>query len=288
MKLGLISKYKVERETNLGYTISDETGEYFLHHNECNHQHFKDGDIVEAFLYTDKQQRVAATCFMPYITLEKAALCEVVNKTHTGCYVNIGISRDLLLSSDDLPPALMPNVGDKVLCKVRIHNNKLYIKLLSKNDILSLQDNFKLNVKDKVNGYVYRVTESGVNFFDSHYNIIFVHKSNLKHPYRVGEYIEGRIIYVNENNINEYTATTIEQKELILEDDKNKILEYLDTHFGIMQITEQSDALVIDKVFKMSKSAFKRALGSLYKDRKINIEEKRIVSTKFIKWSNKD
>ena len=53
MKLGLISKYKVERETNLGYTISDETGEYFLHHNECNKQSFKDGQIIEAFLYTD-------------------------------------------------------------------------------------------------------------------------------------------------------------------------------------------------------------------------------------------
>ena len=55
MKLGLISKYKVERETHLGYTISDESGEYFLHHNECNHQKFKEGDIVEAFLYTDTQ-----------------------------------------------------------------------------------------------------------------------------------------------------------------------------------------------------------------------------------------
>ena len=286
MKLGLISKYKVERETNLGYTISDETGEYFLHHNECNKQSFKDGQIIEAFLYTDKQRRVAATCFMPYITLEKGGLCEVVNRTETGAYINIGISRDLLLSSDDLPRKLMPKIGDKVACKIRIKNNNLYIKLLAKPNILELQDNTPLELKQKVNGYVYRVTEEGLNFIDEHYNIIFVHKSNLKQEYRVGQFIEGRIININQNYPNEYTATTIEQKELVLEDDKKTVMEYIDTHFGVIPFSENTEPEIIERVFKMSKAAFKRAIGSLYKEKKIIIEENRIVSSKMINWAN--
>lgn len=286
MKLGLVSKYTVERETNLGYMISDESGEYFLHHNECNHQHFKEGDVIDAFLYSDKQHRIAATCFMPYITIDKPALCEVVNRTETGAYVNIGISRDLLLSSDDLPRKQMPKIGDKVLCKVRIKNNNLYIKLLNKPGIEELQDNTELKVKDKVNGYVYRITDAGLNFFDEHYNIIFVHKNNLKKEYRVGEYIEARIINVSEEFKNEYSATTIEQKELVLEDDKNTIMEYIDTHFGVIPFSENSDPAVIERVFKMSKAAFKRAIGSLYKDRLIVIEENRITSAKLMKWSD--
>ena len=283
MKLGLISKYKVERETKLGYTISDDEGEYFLHHNECNHQRFNEGDIIEAFLYSDKQKRIAATCFMPYITTQKGGLCEVVNKTETGAYVNIGISRDLLLSSDDLPRKLMPNIGDKVLCKVRIKNNCLYIKLLTKNDIELMQTNVKLKNKDKVNGYVYRVTDDGVNFVDENYNIIFVHKSNLKKNYRVGEYIEARIINDSRSDENEYSATTIEQKELVLEDDKNTILNYLENHFGVIPFSENTDPIIIERVFKMSKSAYKRALGSLYKDKLILIEENRIILTKYLK-----
>lgn len=286
MKLGLISKYVVVRETNLGYTISDESGEYFLHHNECNRQKFKDGQIIEAFLYTDKQRRIAATCYIPYITIEQGGLCEVVNRTETGAYINIGISRDLLLSSDDLPKKIMPRIGDKVLCKIRIKNNNLYIKLLSKQNIEEMQDNTPLNVKDKVNGYVYRVTEDGVNFVDEHFNIIFVHKNNLKKDYRVGEYIEGRIININVNFKNEYSATTIEQKELVLEDDKKTIMEYIETHFGVIPFSENTDAEIIERVFKMSKSAFKRAIGSLYKDRLIIIEETRIISSKLINWSN--
>lgn len=283
MKLGLVSKYKVERETKLGYTISDDGGEFFLHHNECNHQKFYDGQIIEAFLYSDKQHRIAATCFMPYITIEKGGLCQVVNKTETGAYVNIGISRDLLLSSDDLPKKIMPNIGDKVLCKIRIKNNSLYIKLLTKNDIIGMQTNVKLNNKDKVNGYVYRVTDDGVNFVDENYNIIFVHSSNLKKNYRVGEFIEGRIINDSRASDNEYSATTIEQKELVLEDDKNTIMNYLENHFGVIPFSENTDPNTIERVFKMSKSAFKRALGSLYKDKKILIEDTRIVSTKYLK-----
>ena len=286
MKLGLISKYVVDRETKLGYTITDESGEYFLHHNECNHQRFKEGQTIEAFLYTDKQRRIAATCFMPYITIEQGGLCEVVNRTETGAYVNIGISRDLLLSCDDLPKRIMPKIGDKVLCKIRIKNNNLYIKLLSKQDIEKMQDNTILEVKQKVNGYVYRVTEDGLNFVDEHFNIIFVHKNNLKQDYRVGQFIEGRIINVNANFQNEYSATTIEQKELVLEDDKNTIMEYIETHFGVIPFSENTDPEIIERVFKMSKSAFKRAIGSLYKDRLIIIEENRIISSKLINWSN--
>lgn len=286
MKLGLISKYKVERETNLGYTISDESGEYFLHHNECNHQHFREGQVIEAFLYTDKQRRVAATCYMPYITIEKGGLCEVVNRTETGAYVNIGISRDLLLSSDDLPKKLMPKIGDKVACKIRIKNNNLYIKLLTKPNIIELQDNTLLELKQKVNGHVYRVTEEGLNFIDEHYNIIFVHKSNLKKDYRIGEFIEGRIININTNYENEYTATTVEQKELVLEDDKKTIMDYIETHFGVIPFSENTEPEVIERVFKMSKSAFKRAIGSLYKEKLIIIEENRIISSKMINWAS--
>ena len=146
-----------------------------------------------------------------------------------------------------------------------------------------MQTNIKLKNKDKVNGYVYRITDDGLNFVDENYNIIFVHSSNLKKNYRVGEYIEARIINDTRASENEYSATTIEQKELVLEDDKNFILNYLDNHFGVIPFSENTDPNTIERVFKMSKSAFKRAIGSLYKEKKIIIEDTRILLTKYLK-----
>ena len=82
-----------------------------------------------------------------------------------------------------------------IICLVNI----IELNEINKPNIIELQDNTLLELKQKVNGYVYRVTEEGLNFIDEHYNIIFVHKSNTKKDYRVGEYIEGRIININEN-----------------------------------------------------------------------------------------
>ena len=62
-------------------------------------------------------------------------------------------------------------------------------------------------------------------------------------------------------------------------------MEYIDTHFGVIPFSENTDPEIIERVFKMSKSAFKRAIGSLYKDKLIIIEEERIISSKMINWS---
>ena len=126
MKLGLVWTYEVVRETKLGYTICDDEGEYFLHHNECMGNYFKEKDKLKAFLYCDKMKRIAATCAIPKITIEKGAMCQVVNRTNTGAYINIGISRDILLSSDDLPEKLMPQTNDFVCCKLKYYQKQKF------------------------------------------------------------------------------------------------------------------------------------------------------------------
>ena len=147
MKLGLISKYEVVRETDLGYILKDieeNDSEYFLHRNESNYQKLKPGDLVDAFLYVDKQKRVAATLYKPLITLNQGGLCTCVSVTSSGAYFNIGISKDILLSSDDYSSLERVMVGDKLPCKLRLRgNNSIYIKLLNKEQILELNDGYK-------------------------------------------------------------------------------------------------------------------------------------------------
>lgn len=285
--LGRYGKFKVDRETQLGYIIKDsDECEYFLHHNECNRQSFKKGDILTAFIYADKKRRIAATCKTPTITLDKAGLCPVVEKTNAGCFVSCGLSKDLLLSADDLPPKLMPEIGDMVFCKMRIQKNNLYIKLLAKDALETLQDDFELKPKENVKGYVYRVTPDGVNFFDEHYNIIFVHKTRLDKDYRIGEKIEARIIAKEPDFKCEYKGTVVLDDFEILKQDKEKIMTYLKDNFGVMNYNDKTEPRIIEKVFKMSKLAFKKALGSLYKEKKIIFKDEKIVSRELFSWSN--
>ncbi len=281
MKLGLISTYVVKRETQLGYMIADESGEYFLHHNECAGHVLKDGEKVDAFLYVDKMKRIAATLFLPRITVSKGGLCEVVNVGSFGVFVHIGISRDILLSNDDLQENRWPKVGDKVACCLRTRANNLFIKLLNKQEILAIHTGEELEIGQTIQAYVYRIVEQGINLVDKDYNIIFIYHTNLRKSYRLGELVECKII--SKNALNDYSATVIQQKEIMRFDDSDTILEYLNNHNGVMNFTDQTSPEILMKFFKMSKSSFKRAIGKLYKEEKIIIEEKKIILKDYMK-----
>lgn len=276
--LGEISKYKVIRETDLGYMLekvdSVDENQYFLHRNETNYMALKEDEIVDCFLYVDKQKRFALTCYIPKCTVSKGALVECVSTTSQGAYFNIGISKDMLMSSDDYRVDERPLKGDFLPIKLRLRGNSIFAKLLNKEQILELHDGFKYEVNDKTFGYVYRITKDGVNLVDEHYNIIFVHRNNLRKKHRLGEKLECTITGINELD---YYATTILSKEHMISEDSEFVLNYLKEHHGVMAYTEETDPLIIDRVFHMSKLAYKRALGKLYKDGLIIIEKNRII-----------
>lgn len=277
MSLGIINTYKVLRETDIGYIIYNEYDEYFLHYNECNKRKLSVGEEVEAFVYLDKKNRLAATLFSPKITLDKSDFCEVVETSEAGVFVDIGISKDILLSQDDLPldKSKWPIVGDKVCSVLKIKNMKLLIKMLTKDDMLKHQKpENKLSINSKVEAYVYRITNKGINLIDLNYNVIFVYYKNMRKNYRIGEKVEVTIIHINQDD---YTGTLIDQKELMIDYDAEIILKYLQQHNGVMNYTSKTSAEIIYKVFNMSKLSFKRALGRLYKQKKVLLKEDKTI-----------
>ncbi|HPL55142.1 MAG TPA: S1-like domain-containing RNA-binding protein [Bacilli bacterium] len=279
MSIGKTEKYRVDRETKLGYilTKANDDEEYFLHHNECQGQKLFPGDYVHAFLYVDKKNRVAATLLKPMIDMNYPGLVEVVGiNDNLGVFMNIGISKDILLSKDDLPLKrnLWPRIGDKIISILRTKNNKLIIKIANKEQILSAKKEEVLSENGKFTAYVYRITPDGINVVTEGMNIVFIYRTNMRREYRLGEKIEVRIIKKNEED---YSGTLIENKEFQIKDDRKIILEYLRNNNGVMLITENSSPELINRLFKMSKAAFKKALGNLYRDHIIEIEEDKII-----------
>ena len=277
MSLGHIDKYKVIRETQLGYMLEKDNQEYFLHHNECNGKFPQIDDEIEAFIYIDKKGREAATLFPPKITIDNMGIGEVVAVNNdSGLFVNIGISKDILLSKDDLPlnRRIWPVVGDKVFAIMKIRSKKLVLKLASKNDILHKRCDVNYAEGEKVDAYVYRITDDGINLVTEDYQVIFVYKNNYRGVYHLGQKVNAKII---KKNFEDYSATLIEQKELQIQDDKEIILQYLKDNNGVMMITENSSPELISHVLHMSKSAFKKALGGLLKNNLIEIEEDKII-----------
>lgn len=277
-KLGRLHKFKVVRETQIGYMLTlNGEDEYFLHKNESNFQHLHPGDEVVGFLYSDKKSRIAVTLITPNVTCDKSGFAEVIEVNYQlGAFLDIGISKDILLSKDDLPIDYKewPEVGSVLLVVLRVKGDRLVAKMLNKYEILDMNLHFDLPIGDKVPGYVYRITEDGVNIVTKTFDVIFVYKSLTKKSYRLGEKVEVRIL---RKNTDDYMGSLVDSKEEIIEENSKKILKYLEENNGVMTITDKTEPTVIYKVFKISKKAFKDALGALYKQNLIEFHDDKVI-----------
>ena len=278
LNIGEINKFIVKRETDISYTLSpddDELTTYvFLHFNQATRK-LEPGEKIDAFLYYDGKKRLCATMESPLITTHKFGFVEVVSTLDkVGVFVNIGISKDILLSKDFLPTNYRnwPKAGDIVPCILIEKQKRIVTRPITPSDIQIKPAN--LNVGTTVSGRVVKVSTDGVSICTPLYQFIFLHKSHIRKDYRLGEEITCKIININEKG--NYHASTIEQKEYSRLSDSEMILNYLKNMGGILPLGNASTPEEIAKYFKMSKSAFKRAVGALYKERLIKIEDFKI------------
>ena len=274
LKIGNIDKYKVVKETDIAYTLhsldEEETTDIFLHFNQTK-KRLNIDQIVEAFLYYDQKKRLCATTEVPYITTTKAAFCEVIEKHGSmGVFLNMGIAKDILLSSDFLPKntALWPQVGEMVPVIVKIKTDQLVARMINNTDV---KETKKLETGSKVDATIYRISNEGISLCTNDFNQIFVHRSLLRDKYRLGQTINVKIININEKG--NYNGTLIANKEIVRLDDSEMILRYLKMHGGSLPLSDKSSPEDISKYFPLSKSAFKRAIGNLYKQQLITIKD---------------
>lgn len=272
LEYGEMNRLSVLKETDISYTLTNGTETVFLHFNQTPNP-LKIGQKVDAFLYFDQKKRLCATLEKPVITKNKPGFVEVVNVVEAGVFVNIGIQKDILVSNDYLPSnkKAWPVVGDKIPCIIRVKTNQLVARPIDTTDHFYKE---LLNVNDKVKGTVVSVNNNGILVATDAFQVVFINKNLIRKDVKIGEELEVKVIEVN-NSI--MYGSTILQKELSRLSDSDMILNYLKQLGGMVPLGNMSDPDDIYKVFHMSKGAFKRACGHLYKNKLIKIEDYRIL-----------
>lgn len=276
IKLGVYNDLVVLRLSDLGYMLAEKENdidEVLLHFSQAKEEH-KPGDKVHVFIYADKKDRPTATEEEVYATLDKSGIAEVVDViANVGVFVNINTPKDVLLSSDYLPydKNIWPQKGDKVLVHLKQNHQALTAKPLNRFDLIGLHKNVSYLEGEIVKGYVYRVNDAGVSVFTMDYMHVFVPTKLTRKKYRMGEEVSVHITKSLDSK--EYYGSLIGQKEEMIDPDKELILKYLDEHNGVMPLAAKSSSEEVYNVLKLSRKAFKRALGGLYKEKKITFNE---------------
>ncbi len=274
LKLGDYNTLTVLRETPYSYILTNGEDEVFLHKKQTIGT-LNVADDVDVFLYYDNQKRVTATMHKPILDQDTPNFAKVVGvHRKLGVFLDMGLRKDLLLSIDDLPPLLeeWPQEGDEIFVKIKVSANQLTAKRINRFEIQDyLTPEEPLKEGDEVEGIKTYQAEEGAVFITKEGHRMFVYGKHMRKKYRLGE-TATMTITIDKGDYH-YNATMIEQKELMLEDDAMRILKYLEEHDGVMAFTDKSSPKAIKDTFHMSKSAFKRALGTLYKARKVDLEK---------------
>lgn len=227
-------------------------------------------DKVCAVIYHDRNQVLRASIDFPY-EIGSIHSLKAVDIDKKGVYFEIDNNHNIFLPFNERTYKILMEMTYPVAFK---EDRNAYVYLTSKiRDLLSNDHSYKEN--DEVSGRIYSINKSIGAFiaiddkYDSLLRIV-----ELRGVHIEGELIEARVKEVKDDGKLELSLR--QRAYLQMDDDSDKILDYLYDNDGIAYLSDKSSPDKIYRVFNMSKSAFKRAIGRLYKNNDIIIFKDRI------------
>lgn len=275
MKSGQVVTLTVLEEGGSRYTLTNGDVELPLNKSDVLEE-LTIGDTVKVFLYTDRRGELQATTAIPTITEADYGWARVLKVTKEGAFCDIGTSREVLVRAEDLPAFqdVWPQAGDHLYMTLRTdRNGDLFGRLITEEKVTemyegALEDAFNKNIVARP----YRLLPVGSFLLgvDNPYRI-FIHESEMTAEPRLGQDVQVRIIDVKEDG--SLNGSLLPRKHERLGADAEKIFAYLESVGGKMPFGDKSAPEEIQEMFGMSKGAFKRALGTLMKARKVTQQD---------------
>lgn len=236
------------------------------------------GDPVEVFLYKDSSDRMIATTREPKLTLGRLAVLEVVDVGRIGAFLDWGLEKDLLLPFKEQTAKV--EKGDRCLVSLYIDKSGRLCATMKVYPLLQTDSPYKKD--DTVHGTVYEVSrEFGVFVaVDNKYSALIPRREVYGRMYP-GQEIEARVAAVKADGKLDLSIRHRIPEQM--DDDARKIVERMNKNGGELPFTDKADPELIRDELGMSKAAFKRAVGRLLKQGKINIGDAKITLQSHVK-----
>lgn len=265
-----VAALKVVRKSEFGAFLDAGTGKTsddILLHKAQQTAEVSIGESVKVFLYLDPHRRLTASMRVPKMREGQIARLKIINVTGDGAFVDVGAERGIFMPFAEMHGR--PKVGEIVWAKLYTDKSgRLAVSMKVSDEIRRASKPAEgLKVGDKVKGAVYNITEAGAFVFSEERFIVFIPHKHIARELRVGEVVEARVTFLRKDG--RLDASIREFKENALEVDAEKIFDFMQQSGGVMNFHDKTPPEKIQAVFKMSKAAFKRAVGHLFCQRRI-------------------
>lgn len=226
----------------------------------------KKGDCVDVFVYRDSDDRLIATTNEPKCMLGECALLKVKEVTKIGAFLDWGLEKDLFLPYRE--QTIKVREGREYF--VYVYEDKSHRLCATMKLYPHLRTDHHYKVDDHVDGIVYEINEQLGAFVvvDSCYSAR-IPKRELHKKLRIGEKVWARVSKIREDGKMDLSLS--EKAYLQMDADAELVLDTIASYDGVLPFTDKAKPEVIERELGLSKNAFKRAVGRLLKEGKIEI-----------------
>ena len=273
MELGKMQPLKIVKQVEFGVYMAEEEqpDEKVLLPKKYVPEGVHIDDILEVFLYKDSKDRLIATTIRPKLTLGEAARLTVKEVTKIGAFLDWGLEKDLFLPFR----RQTRKVCAKEECLVGLYTDKSDRLCATMNVYEYLRTDSPYKKDDHVQGTVYQISRNFGAFVavDDCYSGLVPQKEFFGQA-RVGEQVEARVTDVKPDG--KLNLSLRDKGYLQIGSDAETVMGVIEEFDGVLPFTDKASPEVIKREFSLSKNAFKRAVGHLLKEGRIEIMEKSI------------
>ena len=269
IELGNYNTLEIIRETSVGLFLGDEEGTNVLLPNKYVPKYYEIGDKLTVFCYLDYDERPITTTLIPYIVRNCFRLLRVVEVNNIGAFLDWGLEKHLLVPYGEQRNKMVEGQWYVVYCYLDEVSQRLAAS--NKLDKFTNNENLRIKTLDKVDLIITRQTDLGweVIINNTHKGLVF--SDEVFKKIDIGDEMKGYVKSIRPDCKIDISLQPIGLKNL--EPTANTIYEHLVKEGGFLDLHDKSSPEDIMREIQMSKKAFKKGIGVLYRARKIEIKD---------------
>ncbi len=269
IKIGNYNILRIARFVDFGAYLADDDNNEVLLPSRYVPDDAAVGDEIEVFVYTDSEDRIVAVTDRPYAQVGEFAFLQVAEVNRFGAFLEWGVPKHLFVPFSEQRPRMQAE---------GIYPVYLYLDHITKRVVASAKlEKFLGNVipeyrlGDKVTALVWQHTPIGYKVIVDNLFQGMIYDNEIFAPLELEQTVTALVKAVRDDG--KIDLTLGDKAAARVSDLAEDIIEKLREHGGSIGISDSSSPDEIKAIFHCSKKDFKKAVGKLYKERRILLED---------------
>ncbi len=269
IKVGEYNELEIVKQLDFGIYLGKENVEILMP-TKWIPKGAKIGDVLNVFIFRDSDDRLIATTVKPLAVANTFAFLEVKQVNNIGAFLDWGMDKDLLVPFREQAVRMEPGKSYVVF----VYADEETDRLIGSTKLLKFieRDDVTVQSGDIVDLLIYSQTDLGYNAIINNLYSGLIYKNEIFENIRIGDQLQGYVKNVREDN---KIDLSLQKSGFELVDDvKWRILNIIKAENGFLALNDNSTPEEIKAKLQISKKAFKKAVGALYRERLVTLTDK--------------